>query len=123
MKKIIVLMLLVVLTSGCFSGKARARAQSASKNILLICIDDLRPELNSFGVSYIKSPNIDQLAKAGMSFYNHYVNAPSCGPSRYTLLTGRYGTAGNDALFIRSKKLKEQSNSVPPSMPEWFHVC
>ncbi|WP_366183829.1 sulfatase [Flavobacterium ovatum] len=96
------------------------QAQERQKNILLICMDDLRPELNSFGVSYIKSPNIDKLASDGRVFLNHYVNSPSCGPSRYTMLTGRYGDPGNDAIFERAEKLKVNPNSVPPSMPEWF---
>ena len=54
-------------------------------NILLICVDDLRPELNCFGVDYIHSPNIDRLAASGRAFHNHYVNAPTCGASRYSL--------------------------------------
>ena len=74
-------------------------------NILLICVDDLRPELKSFGAAHIISPNIDKLAEKGVSFQRHYVNSPSCGPSRYTLLTGQYGTSRNDALFLRSKKI------------------
>lgn len=89
-------------------------------NILLICIDDLRPELKSFGASHISSPHIDALAKSGISFHNHYVNAPSCGPSRYTMLTGRYGPASNQALFQRAKKMSERKEEVYPSMPEWF---
>ncbi|MCL5130035.1 sulfatase [Algibacter sp. L4_22] len=89
-------------------------------NILLICIDDLRPELKSFGANYIISPNIDELANAGVSFQNHFANAPSCGPSRYTLLTGLYGPPSNDALFIRSKKITQGKETVKPSMPEWF---
>ncbi|MGC1205551.1 MAG: sulfatase [Flavobacteriaceae bacterium] len=88
-------------------------------NVLLICIDDLRPELNSFGASYIVSPNIDGLVKKGISFKKHYVNAPSCGPSRYTLLTGQYGEASNDALFQRAQKISD-SSTADPSMPEWF---
>ena len=74
-----------------------------AKNVLLICVDDLRPELNSFGASYIQSPNIDRLASQGRPFHHHYVNAPSCGPSRYTLLTGRYGAPDSYALFKRAK--------------------
>lgn len=92
------------------------------KNILLLCIDDLRPELKSFGANYIISPNIDALTKKGRAFYNHYVNAPSCGPSRYTLLTGVYGPANNQALFKRAQKIKEQNKKVKPSMPEWFKL-
>ena len=98
-----------------------SRAQpKPTPNILLICIDDLRPELHSFGVSYIQSPNIDKLASQGRVFLNHYANSPSCGPSRYTLLTGLYGSSGNDALFERSKKVIENSKLVSPSMPEYF---
>ncbi len=88
-------------------------------NVLLICVDDLRPELKCYGADYIHSPNIDRLAASGRTFLRHYVNAPSCGPSRYTLLTGRYGPAGNNALFQRASAIAKGA-SVPPSMPEWF---
>ena len=91
-----------------------------AKNVLLICVDDLRPELNSFGASYIQSPNIDRLASQGRPFHRHYVNAPSCGPSRYTLLTGRYGAPDNYALFKRAKQVTKNPDSIPPSMIEWF---
>jgi iduronate 2-sulfatase len=89
------------------------------RNILLICIDDLRPELACFGAGYIKSPNIDTLAKMGRVFQNHYVNAPSCGPSRFTMLTGTYGPPQNNALFLRANKIKK-GDAVNLSMPEWF---
>ena len=102
-----------------FFNRSNYITVAPKKNILLICIDDLRPELASFGATYIHSPNIDKLAQNGHAFHNHYVNAPSCGPSRYTLLTGTYGRPGNDALFERSEKLKS-GNNVNPSMPEWF---
>jgi len=88
-------------------------------NILLICVDDLRPELRSFGKSYISSPNIDQLANQGFSFHRHYVNAPSCGPSRYTLLTGQFGERNNNALFQRANKLNK-GVATDLSMPGWF---
>ena len=89
-------------------------------NILLICVDDLRPELKSFGAEYIHSPNIDRLAESGRAFHHHYVNAPTCGASRYTLLTGRYGSSGNQVLFQRAEKMAMQPESVSPSMREWF---
>ncbi len=95
-------------------------AKPQKPNVLLICVDDLRPELNSFGASYIQSPNIDALVNESVSFKRHYVNAPSCGPSRYTLLTGLYGPPSNNALFIRSEKIARGTDQVAPSMPEWF---
>lgn len=89
-------------------------------NVLLICVDDLRPELKSFGVDYIHSPNIDQLAATGRAFHRHYVQAPTCGASRFAMLTGLYGPTGNHAIFERAEKIKSQPGSTQPSMPEWF---
>ena len=51
-------------------------------NVLFIAVDDLRPELGCYGVDYIQTPRIDAFAKTGRLFRNHYVTAPSCGPSR-----------------------------------------
>ena len=83
-------------------------------NVLLICIDDLRPELNCYGVDYIHSPHIDRLAASGMRFNRHYVQAPTCGASRYALMTGKYGPSANDALFKRIEGVST------PTAPEWF---
>lgn len=89
-------------------------------NVLLLCVDDLRPELNCFGKGYIHSPNIDQLAARGRAFHHHYFQAPTCGASRFTLLTGRYGSGSNNAIFDRAKIMARNPESVPPSMPDWF---
>ena len=35
-------------------------------NVLFIAVDDLRTELNCYGASHIKSPNIDRLASNGV---------------------------------------------------------
>ena len=98
-------------------GPSHAQA-GGRKNVLLLCIDDLRPELACYGKDYIHSPNIDRLAEAGRLFRRHYVQAPTCGASRYTMLTGQYGSAGNDALFVRARR--QVSGDVPSSMPAWF---
>ena len=78
-------------------------------NILFICVDDLRPELGCYGNNYIHSPNIDKLAKTGAVFTNHYVQVPTCGASRFSLLTGMLpktkGHLSNEACrtFISGK--------------------
>ena len=98
-----------------------ASPQSVDRpNVLIIIVDDLRPELGCYGKDYIQSPNIDQLAAMGRAFHRHYVQAPTCGASRFTLLTGRYGPSGNGALFARAKMLRDNPDTVPPSMPAWF---
>ena len=96
-------------------------AHSADKhNVLLLCVDDLRPELACYGKDYIHSTAIDSLARTGRAFHRHYVQAPTCGASRFTLLTGRYGTASNGALFQRAAQIQKNAGNVTPSMPAWF---
>jgi len=58
-------------------------------NILMIFVDDLRPELGCYGNPIIRTPNIDKLASTGYIFDNHYVQSAICGPSRSSLLTGK----------------------------------
>jgi iduronate 2-sulfatase len=115
LSKTLVLFLFIGFCSSCCqSGFAQ------QPNVLLICVDDLRPELNCFGQYHIHSPNIDKLASAGRPFPRHYVQSPTCGASRYALLTGLYGGSSNNALFNRAKRLAANEASVHPSMPAWF---
>ena len=66
-----------------------APLQAAEKpNVLLICVDDLKPTLGCYGDKLAKSPNIDGLAKHGMRFDSAYCNQAVCAPSRNALLTG-----------------------------------
>lgn len=58
-------------------------------NVLFLFVDDLRPELGSYGNKYIHSPNIDKLASQSTVFTRHYVTVPTCGASRASILTGQ----------------------------------
>jgi iduronate 2-sulfatase len=57
-------------------------------NVLLIMIDDLRPELGAYGSTAVKSPNIDKLASEAVLFANAYANVPVCGASRASMMSG-----------------------------------
>jgi arylsulfatase A-like enzyme len=60
-------------------------------NVIYIMADDLGiGDLGCYGQKYIKTPAIDQLAKEGIRFAQHYVGAPVCGPSRASLITGKH---------------------------------
>ena len=70
-----------------FSGLGGA---ADKPNIVFIMVDDLGPEwVSSYGGEGIDTPNIDELARRGMSFDNAY-SMPQCTPTRATLLTGQY---------------------------------
>ena len=66
--------LIFFLATLCFSQK-----NIKNTNVLLLYMDDLRPELNSYGANHIYSPNIDKLSKIGVQFNEAYANVAVCG--------------------------------------------
>jgi iduronate 2-sulfatase len=62
--------------------------QPPAVNVLFIAVDDLRPALGCYGDPLAITPNIDKLANQGVVFSKHYVQIPSCAPSRASMLTG-----------------------------------
>ena len=59
-------------------------------NVLFIYVDDLGyGDLGGYGHPVIQSPNIDALAREGMTFTNYYAPSALCSPSRAGVLTGR----------------------------------
>jgi iduronate 2-sulfatase len=67
-------------------------ADGARPNVLLICVDDLKPLLGCYGEAIVKSPNIDRLAARGTVFESAYCNQAVCAPSRNALMTGLRST-------------------------------
>jgi iduronate 2-sulfatase len=73
----------------CGLGAALAADVPAGKpNVLLICVDDLKPLLGCYGAPLVKSPNIDRLAARGLLFERAFCNQAVCAPSRNALMTG-----------------------------------
>lgn len=61
-------------------------------NVLLLCVDDLKPTLGAYGDARAKTPNLDRLAARGMRFDLAYCNQAVCAPSRNNLMLGTRST-------------------------------
>ena len=84
-----ILLLIALSLIGLSSPPPSAAAEPP--NIVLIAIDDLNDWVGCLdGHPQAKTPNIDRLAARGTLFTNAHCQAPICGPSRASLLSGRY---------------------------------
>jgi arylsulfatase A-like enzyme len=105
----------IVIVFGC--KKHSSTDTHLSQNILLICVDDLRPELACYGNPVIQTPNIDKLASSGYIFNNHYVQAAICGPSRSSLLTGKVSQQWDPWGELRKT---DDEPAAPVALPHLF---
>jgi arylsulfatase A-like enzyme len=80
---------------GCLISSQSLFSAMDRPNILLIMVDDLNAYVGSYGHPNAKTPNIDRLAAGGVMFTDAHCQAPICGPSRTSLMTGlRPSTTG-----------------------------
>jgi iduronate 2-sulfatase len=56
-------------------------------NVLLICVDDLKPTIGCYGDKHAKTPHMDRLAARGLVLDAAYCNQAVCSPSRNALMT------------------------------------
>src|SRR5829696_2688412 len=92
MRRLVLAVALVV-----FGPGLTVAADPAKKpNVLFIAVDDLNHWVGHLGRNkQAKTPNIDRLAKMGVTFTHAYCAAPVCNPSRAALMSGlRPGSTG-----------------------------
>ncbi|WP_420603188.1 sulfatase [Flagellimonas sp.] len=117
---LILLCIIIILAAGCKRNKGVDQQVLNKFNVLFVSIDDLRPQLGSYGDKVVKSPNLDQFAKDAVRFNRAYCQQALCSASRASILTGlRPETTGVTGMFLKGKPLNEQ---YPDSyaMPESF---
>lgn len=88
-------------------------------NVLFICVDDLRQELGCYG-SVVKTPHLDKLAGEGSLFFHHYVQVPTSGASRASMLTGRLPRKKED-LSNEACKINLSGNDELEHPETMFH--
>jgi arylsulfatase A-like enzyme len=79
------------LLTACLLFNVVAHAQNKRPNIIVIFSDDHAYQaIGAYGNKLVQTPNIDRIARQGALLENNFVTNSICGPSRATLLTGKY---------------------------------
>lgn len=94
-----------------FSCNTKAPVGTTSHpNIVYILADDLGyGDLSILGQKHFQTPHLDQLAREGMIFTQHYSGCTVCAPSRSSLMTGQH----TGHTFIRGNKEIQPEGQQP----------
>ncbi len=91
-KTIPVLALFFIITGTTCTQKHNSRTSSEKPNVIFFVLDDLNDWINPLGYKQVKTPNLDRLAEAGVTFKNAHAPASYCAPSRTAIFTGLQST-------------------------------
>ena len=114
------LVLFLLLSFNCFSQQR--------PNIIYIMSDDHDADaISAYNKKFIRTPNIDRIAKEGVLFTRSFVSNSICGPVRATLLTGQFshknGMRDNRTRFDSSRitmpKLMQQGGYQTAIVGKW----
>lgn len=61
-------------------------------NVIFFVMDDLNDWVTPLGYNQVKTPNLDRLAKSGVTFRNAHAPGVFCAPSRTAILTGMHAS-------------------------------
>lgn len=110
--KLLLPLVSLAFAAGCTSrsGQNNDSGNDQSPNIIYIMADDLGyGDIEPYGQRMIKTPNLDQMARDGIMFTQHYAGNTVCAPSRCSLITGLH--PGN--AYVRGNKQAEPSGQLP----------
>lgn len=92
-------------------------------NVLMISVDDLNDWIGAMGGHpNAITPNIDKLASEGVLFTNAHAQAPLCGPSRASILSGQRPSTTGIYGQIRDEHLRSAAPQMDSLkfLPEYF---
>ncbi len=96
-------------------GQNETPASKVRPNVVFILTDDQRYDaMGCAGHPWLKTPNMDRLAKEGVLFKNAFVTTSLCSPSRGSFLTGCY--AHTHEVFTNAGKDLNPSFATFPQL-------
>ena len=109
-------------------------AATTKTNVIFIIADDMNKAMPAYGMTLVKTPNIDRLAARAVRFDRAYCQYPVCSPSRVSFLSGlrpeqteKYGNEGpsrtpalKDAVFM--PQYFQANNYFTARLGKVFHI-
>lgn len=112
---VLVVGIAVLFSGAAFPVEEKVETPSSKPNILFLIADDWSyPHAGVYGDSVVHTPTFDFLATRGAVFENAYCAAPSCSPSRASILLGRYPHQLESAGNLWS--------IIPDKFPNWMSL-
>jgi N-acetylglucosamine-6-sulfatase len=107
--------IVAVITFG--TASAQKPGKERRPNIVVVLVDDMRwDEFGAAGHNYLKTPNIDRIAKEGAYFVNAFATTPLCSPSRASFLTGQYAHSNGIIDNTARNQQSHQLNTFPKQL-------
>ena len=106
-----------IFVTGCNDVPTRSVNVSKRPHVILIMADDMGwAQTGYYGHPLLKTPNLDTMAENGLRMDRFYAGAPSCTPTRATVLTGR--TNDRTGAFRVGSYLNKQEKVVSTAFKE-----
>lgn len=114
MRTFLPLAVVVIVAGNSPGADTPSSVQPDKPNIVVMMTDDQRHDFMSCaGHPFLKTPNMDRIAKDGVRFTNMFVTNALCAPSRATFMTGQYSHANG----VRDN-MGSRLNPEAPWMPD-----
>ena len=116
-------MLILTTFFSCADKQKKEQSPIPRPNVLFIAIDDLNNWLGCMGGHpNALTPNMDKLAAQGVLFTNAHCQAPLCGPSRASLMTGLRPSSTGIYGMIEDNEIKSDNQVTADIkfLPEYF---
>ncbi len=102
----------------------KAEKDQKKPNIIFFMVDDMGwMDSDVYGSEYYETPNMQRLAKMGVTFTNAYAANPLCSPTRASILTGRYPARYNLTTPAGHLPPNPDVKLMPEKGPAWQKVA
>lgn len=92
---------------------------AGAKDVIMIAIDDMRPELGAYGCQHMDTPFLDAFARDALVFDRAYCAVAWCSPSRTALLTSRRPDTSMTWSVVPSEYWRQRGGNFT-TLPQYF---